>query len=260
MKPLKIALKFLDIFYHEENIELLRELLHYDLVFEGPLYEFTSAEDYLESLKQDPPRGMDYRILKSFADESSVCLYYEFTKSDGDHPVVRTPMAQLFDIEEGKIRRIRLVFDTAALESHEVVLVSDVDALGNDEIMRMKIFAEFKTVNNRSYQPLNEATLKRLPGKYESGYLGIHNEEPTSWDDIELKADGTVEPGNHICRWQYDSGNVITMDYPYEAMPDFHLDAGIEQHQHYVFVEDGGRSMILANGDASVKIIYERLS
>lgn len=258
MKPLKIALTFLDIFYHEDNIELLRELLHYDLVFEGPMYEFTSADDYLESLKQDPPVGMDYRILKSFADDTGVCLFYEFSKNEGGH-VIRTPMAQWFEIEQGKIRRIRLVFDTAALESHEVVLASTVDALGNDDVMRTKIFSEFKTVNNRHYQPLSEANLARVPGQYESGYLGINNEEPTSWEDIELKQDGTVVPHNHICKWEYSTDNIITMHYPYEAMPDFHLDAGIEQHQHYVFMEDNGRSMILTNADASVKLLYERL-
>lgn len=253
MKPLKIALKFLDAFYHEEDLVLLRELLHDDLVFEGPLYEFTSAEDYIESLRQDPPGGMDYRIVKSFSDDSSVCLYYEFTK-----PGIRTPMVQLFDIENGKIRRIRLVFDTAALESHEVVLASYVDEMGNDEIVRQRLFQEFATINNRHYQALDTGTLARIPGSYESGYLGVNNEEPGSWEDIELKPDGSVVPDTHICRWEYCSGNIIRMYYPYEAMPDFDLDAGIEEHAHYVFVETNGRSLVISNSDGSVKRIYER--
>jgi len=253
MKPLKIALKFLDTFYHEEDPELLHELLRDDLVFEGPLYEFTSAEDYIESLRQDPPKEIEYRIIKSFSDDSSVCLYYEFIK-----PGIRTPMAQIFDIDNDKISRIRLVFDTAALESHEVVLASYIDEMGNDEIVRQKLFQEFSTINNRRYQPLDISTVTRIPGSYESGYLGVNNEEPGSWEDIELKMDGSVIPDTHICRWEYGSGNVIRMFYPYEAMPDFHLDAGIEEHAHYVFVEDNGRSLVVTNSDGSIKSIYER--
>ena len=253
MKPLKIALKFLDTFYHEDDAELLRELLHPDLSFEGPMYEFSSAGDFIESLKQDPPRDMDYRITKSFTDDNSVCLVYDFSKTG-----VTTPMVQLFDIDNGKIRRIRLVFDTAALESHEVVLASQVDELGNDDIMRLKIFSEFRTVDNRTYQPLNETTVSRIPGRYEAGYLGVNNEPPGSWEDIELKTDGSVTPDTHISRWEYRGDNVIIMHYPYEAMPDFHLDAGVEQQPHYVFVEDNGQSLIISNSDASVKSLYER--
>lgn len=253
MKPLKIALRFMDVFYHEDDPELLRELLHGNLVFEGPLYEYSSADDYIEALSQDPPRDMDYRILKSFADDSSVCLYYEFSK-----PGIKTPMVHLFDIEDGKIRRIRLLFDTAALESHEVVLASQIDELGNDDVMRLKIFSEFSTVNNRQYRPLSEATVSRLPGCYESGYLGVNNEEPNSWEDIELKTDGSVTPANHISHWEYRNDNIIVMHYPYEAMPDFHLQAGIERQPHYVFVEDNGQSLIISNGDGSVKSLYER--
>lgn len=167
-------------------------------------------------------------------------------------------MVQLFDIDGGKIRRVRLVFDTAALESHEVVLASGVDELGNDEITRMKVFSEFRTVDGRNFQPLNETTVSRLPGRYEAGYLGVNNEPPGSWEDIELNADGSVSPDNHINRWEYRSDNIIVMHYPYEAMPDFHLEAGVEQQAHYVFVEDNGQSLIISNSDGSVKSLYER--
>jgi len=253
MKPLKIALKFLDTFYHEDDPELLRELVHTDLSFEGPMYEFSSAEDYIESLKQVPPRDMEYRIIKSFGDDNSVCLVYEFSK-----PGVRTTMVQLFDIDVGKIRRIRLVFDTAALESHEVILASQVDELGNDDVLRLKVFSEFRTVDNRNYQPLNEATAGRLPGRYETGYLGVNNEPPGVWEDIEFRADGSVVPDNHINHWEYRGDNIVVLHYPYEGMPDFHLEAGVEQQPHYVFVEENGQSLIISNSDGSVKSLYER--
>jgi len=252
MKPLRLALKYMDLFYHEEDVELLHDVLK-DLYFEGPLYQFSSADDYIESLKQDPPSGMDYRIIKSYTDIDSVCLIYEFTRQG-----VSTVMAQTFDIHEGKIARIRLIFDTAALESHEVVLVSHVDELGNDDVLRQKLFDEFRQVNHRTYRPLSEMTLSRVPGHYEAGYLGINNEDPGSWEDIELKADGTVVPDSHISHWEYRGDNIIAMDYPYDAMPDFHLQAGVERQMHYVFVEDNGESLIISNSDGSVKSLYER--
>lgn len=253
MKPLRLALKYMDIFYHEEDPELLRDLFSENLLFEGPLYQFSSAEDYIESLKQERPSGMDYRILKSYTDIESVCLIYEFTRQG-----ISTVMAQTFDIRDGRISHIRLVFDTAALESHEVVLASHEDELGNDDVFRQKLFAEFRRVNSRSYRPLNEATLSRIPGVYEAGYLGINNEDPGSWEDIELKVDGSVAPGNHISHWAYRTDSIIAMDYPYDAMPEFHLQAGVERQLHYVFVEDNGESLIITNSDGSVKSLYER--
>lgn len=254
MKPLRIALKYMDIFYHEENLELLHEVLDRNLIFEGPLFKFSSAEEYIDSLKQDPPKDMDYRITKSFSDKASVCLFYEFSK-----PGAVTTMAQMFDIESGKITRIRLVFDTVALETHEIVMASFVDEMGNDEIARMKLFSEFKTVNNHQYKSLNEETVDQLPGRYETGRLGVYNEEPNSWEDIELLEDGSIKPDSHISKWQYCSGNIIKMYYPYEAMPDFHIDAGTEENYHYVFLDNDGQSMIIVNNDGSVKSIFQRL-
>jgi len=109
MKPMDLALKYMEIFFSGENIEELRPLFAEDLTFRGPLYEFNSAEDYIDSLKLDPPEGFGYEIIGSFEDSSSARLVYRFTK-----PGVSTLMAQLFKVSGDKISKIVLVFDTSA--------------------------------------------------------------------------------------------------------------------------------------------------
>ncbi len=110
MKPMELALKYMEIFFSGEDIEELSHLFAEDLTFRGPLYEFNSAQDYINSLKSDPPRGFAYEIIGSFEDSSSARLVYRFTK-----PGVSTLMAQLFEVRDDKIIKIVLVFDTGAL-------------------------------------------------------------------------------------------------------------------------------------------------
>jgi len=99
----------MEIFFSCRDIGELTHLFAPDFTFRGPFYEFDSAEDYINSLKSDPPEGCEYKIIRSFENDSSACLVYQFTK-----PGVSVPMAQLFEIEHGKISKILLVFDTVA--------------------------------------------------------------------------------------------------------------------------------------------------
>ncbi|MCG8436220.1 MAG: hypothetical protein MJA83_19550 [Gammaproteobacteria bacterium] len=108
-KPLVVALKYMKIFYAGREIESLGAILDKDLVFEGPFYKFNSADEYLRSLQLDPPKNMKYEILHAFEKDSSVCLIYRFSKAE-----VSTYMAQLFETNLGKIKRIILIFDSAA--------------------------------------------------------------------------------------------------------------------------------------------------
>lgn len=105
--PLELARRYLDIFC-SGDVEALRPLFHKDLLFEGPFSRFDSAGAYLSALNADPPRGISIQILAEFEKDQLACLIYEFRK-DG----IRTPMAQLFEIRDGKICRIKLIFDRA---------------------------------------------------------------------------------------------------------------------------------------------------
>ena len=109
MKPLELALKYMDIVFNGKNPDELNNLFADEFIFSGPFNKFDTAEDYIKSLKTDPPLGFEYKILRTFEGESSVCLVYQFSK-----PGVSVPMAQLFETNCGKISRIMLIFDTAA--------------------------------------------------------------------------------------------------------------------------------------------------
>lgn len=111
MTPLDIALKYLDIFYSGKDISELSLLLADDLTFDGPLYKFNSANDYMDSLRKDPPQEMRFKLIKSFENKSYVCLIYQFSK-----PGISIPLAQMFKIDNNKICRILLIFDTKAFK------------------------------------------------------------------------------------------------------------------------------------------------
>ena len=70
---MELALKYMEIFFSEENIEKLSQLFAEDFTFRGPLYEFDSAEDYINSLKSNPPHGFADEIIGSF-ENMLLCL------------------------------------------------------------------------------------------------------------------------------------------------------------------------------------------
>lgn len=101
----------MECFYGDAPLDSMRHLLADDLEFEGPFYKFNSAKDYLECLKVNPPSEAKYKMLQVYEGGDSVCLVYIFTK-----PGVETLMAQTFEVANGKIGRIRLIFDTKAFD------------------------------------------------------------------------------------------------------------------------------------------------
>ena len=109
MKPLDLAFRYMDIVFAGDRIDNLSYLLADKFTFCGPFYEFNSAESYINSLKADPPVGFNYSPIATFEDKSSACLIYQFSK-----PGISVPMAQIFQIANGKISNILLIFDTGA--------------------------------------------------------------------------------------------------------------------------------------------------
>lgn len=107
MRPSDLALKYMEIFFSGENLETLTDLFADDLTFEGPFHSFDTAHDYIASLKSGPPVGLAYEIIHVFEDEHSACVVYQFSKAG-----ISTPMAQLFEVADGKISKILLIFDT----------------------------------------------------------------------------------------------------------------------------------------------------
>ena len=108
MEPLKLVEKYMEIVFSGGNIDELTSLFAVDLQFRGPLFEFNSAKEYIAALKSDPPEGFQYKLIRTFINDSSVCIIYEFSKFE-----ISTPMAQLFEIKNGLISSILLIFNSA---------------------------------------------------------------------------------------------------------------------------------------------------
>lgn len=109
--PLELAEKYMNCVFRTGDLEELRNLLSDDLQFRGPFFSFDSANDYVNSLRKDPPENFEYEVIKSYSDEFSACLVYRFSK-----PGVSTVMTQTFETTHGKISSILLVFDTGAFQ------------------------------------------------------------------------------------------------------------------------------------------------
>jgi hypothetical protein len=99
----------MEIFYSGKDLDRLKNILAEDLSFTGPLYTFYSAEEYINSLKEEPTRGMKYEIFKTFEDKNGACLIYNSHKEN-----ISTTMAQWFEVKADKISKIHLIFDTDA--------------------------------------------------------------------------------------------------------------------------------------------------
>lgn len=108
MSPINLALEYLDIFMSGERLDRLHGLFAEDLEFKGPFFEFHSAREYVDSLKASPPTGCSCNILRTFENGPAVNIIYEFEK-----PGVRAEMSQFFEMEDGKIKKILLIFDSA---------------------------------------------------------------------------------------------------------------------------------------------------
>ncbi len=107
MTPLALAHAFLKAF-SAADIPRLRSLLADDLVFRGPFARFDSADDYAAVLAQNPPRNVTIETLAQFETGNAACVWTLFRK-----PGIESKMVQLFEVREGHIARITLVFDSA---------------------------------------------------------------------------------------------------------------------------------------------------
>ena len=107
MQPIELAKKYLSIFFSGQNMDELLKIFSENLSFIGPFYQFQSAREYVQSLIDDPPKDMSYHIVREFENENCACIIYEMEKGK-----IKTPMAQIFEVFEGKITKILLVFDS----------------------------------------------------------------------------------------------------------------------------------------------------
>ncbi len=107
--PTELALKYLNAFIGHEPLESMEAVFAENLIFEGPFQRTTSAKAYIESLRKNPPNNVSIETEDVFEKENSVCFVYQFSKQG-----IKTRMVQTFEVNDEKISKIILVFDTNA--------------------------------------------------------------------------------------------------------------------------------------------------
>lgn len=108
-KALDLAKLYMASFFGQAPLETMGTLFAVDLKFEGPFFKSSTAREYMDRLREDPPADVHYVLERAYEDENSACLIYLFSK-----PGVETRMVQTFEIADEKIRKITLLFDTNA--------------------------------------------------------------------------------------------------------------------------------------------------
>jgi len=81
-------------------------LLAPDLSFRGTFHSFETAEEYIASLRSDPPEICQFSAMNIIDDSDSVALFYEYQKCG-----LVIQIAQLFRTSYQQINEILLVFD-----------------------------------------------------------------------------------------------------------------------------------------------------
>ena len=67
---------YMDIFFSGRDLDRLKDILREDCQFRGPFYQFDSAEEYITSLKADPPIDCSFKIVHSFELGNVVATYF----------------------------------------------------------------------------------------------------------------------------------------------------------------------------------------
>ena len=112
MDAKQLASRYMHIIFENGDLDELYRIFHPALQFEGPLFKFASAKEYIEALKNSPPDHFGYEMLHAFEHDTTACFIYRFAK-----PGVTTTMAQTFEVHHNRITHIHLVFDSSAFQT-----------------------------------------------------------------------------------------------------------------------------------------------
>jgi len=85
-----------------------RKLMQDNMTFQGPLDTFTTADEYLESLKKLASIVQRIDLKKVFVDGDDVCVLYDMVTST---PAGTAFIAEWYQVKGGKIAALRVVFD-----------------------------------------------------------------------------------------------------------------------------------------------------
>jgi len=111
MLPVDTVMRFLKIFFSGNDYDDISYLLNNEFLYESPIFSTESAEEYINRLKNSPRIDSSYTILKIFNDSGFINIIYEYKKGE-----IATPVSQLFELKDGKISTILLIYDKSKVE------------------------------------------------------------------------------------------------------------------------------------------------
>ena len=105
-EPRDIALAYIDAI-GGNRLHAAEELLHPDVEFTGPTRTLHGRAAYLEALRRLTPIIARSEVRRTFVEGNEVCVIYDLVT---DTPVGAVPAVEWVQIEDGRIRRITLIF------------------------------------------------------------------------------------------------------------------------------------------------------
>ena len=94
--------------WNRKDLTAMRLLLADDLLFEGSMDRFTSGDADHALMCELTKAVTEVKPLKVWADGRDVAAFYDLSMSK---PAGTYPIAEWFEVQSGKIRRIHSVFD-----------------------------------------------------------------------------------------------------------------------------------------------------
>jgi len=90
-----------------EDFQLARKYVSKDLKHVGPFGSHDNSEAYFEEMER---LRLKFKVHRAFADRNDVCLFYDVTAFG-----TTTFTSAWFQVKDGKVSSMRVVFDTAPL-------------------------------------------------------------------------------------------------------------------------------------------------
>jgi ketosteroid isomerase-like protein len=104
--PASVATTYFEA-WHSHDFDRLRSILHDDVTFRGPLGTADDAETAMKGLRGMAGIITKLVVQKMFVDGDDVVTWFDLSVKDSD-PM---PTVNWSHVENGKITRIRVVFD-----------------------------------------------------------------------------------------------------------------------------------------------------
>jgi limonene-1,2-epoxide hydrolase len=93
---------------NDEDFDTARECLHDKMKFDGVMGSRDGADTYIKDMEK---MKFKYDVKHVFTDGDDVCVLYDITMSKG----VEIYTCGLYEVKEGKIRSLKVVFDPRPL-------------------------------------------------------------------------------------------------------------------------------------------------